>query len=98
MSNHELLFSNNSDFQNLILEEQEEFERQALIKQHIDLYYNNNFIKPKKKKTVKGKRSYSKKPGVRGKLYSYPITSKLLRYFLSLYTRLISSFSLRLVL
>jgi hypothetical protein len=32
------------------------------------MYYNNNYVKTKKKKNTKSKRAYSKKPGARCKL------------------------------
>jgi len=69
MSNHGILLERNiSEFSQLSVEQQEEMQRQVLLKDHIDMYYNNNYVKTKKKKNTKSKRAYSKKPGARCKL------------------------------
>ena len=43
----------------------EEIKRQQLAKENINLYYDDYYVKPKRKKTTKAKRSHSKRPGGR---------------------------------
>jgi hypothetical protein len=67
MSHHGVLLDKNyAAYGQPSIEELEELQRQALLKEHINLYYDDYYIKAKKKKTTKAKRSYSKKPGARG--------------------------------
>lgn len=44
--------------------EDDEAQRKALIQEHINMYYDDYYLKAKKqKKQTKAKRSHSKKPG-----------------------------------
>jgi hypothetical protein len=65
-----IIYENNiSDFGSGFGDAEDELQRQLLIKDHINMYYDDYYLKAKKKKTSKVKRSYSKKPGARCKHY-----------------------------
>lgn len=48
------------------METEEDLAREKILKDHINLYYDDYYLKPKKKKSTKVKRSHSKRPGARG--------------------------------
>lgn len=58
-------FTSFTAFYNVIyIIDDEELQRKALIQEHINMYYDDYYVKAKKKKpATKAKRSYSKKPG-----------------------------------
>lgn len=43
-------------------------QREKVLKDNINLYYDDYYLKPKKKKSTKAKRSHSKRPGARGRI------------------------------
>ena len=64
MSNQALLYGNGiMEFGGMNFTPEEQLQKQELMKEHINLYYDDYYLKPKRKKSSKSKRSQSKRPG-----------------------------------
>mmetsp|Transcript_26729 Transcript_26729/g.23594 ORF Transcript_26729/g.23594 Transcript_26729/m.23594 type:complete len:182 (+) Transcript_26729:18-563(+) len=70
MSNQGLLYDNGLlDFASAQMATEDDVQRQNLLKDQINLYYDDYYVKPKRKKSSKAKRSQSKRPGAGKSIY-----------------------------